>query len=216
VYVPPHFRVDDVAELHAAIRAFPLATLVTDGPNGLTANHVPMLLDADAGPHGALLAHVARANAQWRDLERGVETLAIFCGPNAYVTPSWYATKRETGAVVPTWNYIAVHAYGRPRTFDDPERLRTLVERLTAHHEAERAEPWAVGDAPPAYIAGQLRGIVGIELRIERLVGKWKLSQNRGEADRDGVADGLAASPAPRARAVAEAMRDRGTGRVHD
>src|SRR5262249_52931223 len=143
-------------------------------------------------PYGTLRGHVARANPQWRDVVAGSEALAIFLGPNAYVTPSYYATKRETGKVVPTWNYVAVHAYGRAEFFDDAERLRALVTELTRTHEGGRAAPWAVSDAPPDFVAGMLRSIVGIELKITRLEGKWKMSQNRPAVDRPGIVAGLA------------------------
>ena len=190
MYVPPAFREDRPEILHTAIRATGLAILVTTGPDGLIASHVPLLLDPDAGPHGTLHGHLARANPQARATG---EALAIFPGPDAYITPSWYATKQEDGKVVPTWNYVAVHATGPLDWFDEPGQLLDLVTRLTERHEAARAEPWAVADAPTDYVAGMLRGIVGFSIAIARLEGKWKMSQNRPPADRAGVVAGLSA-----------------------
>ena len=191
MYVPPLFKEDRIEVLHDAIRRARLATLVTLTGDGLIASHVPMLLDADPAPYGTLLGHVARPNAQARDVVAGVQALAIFHGPDAYITPSWYATKRENGKVVPTWNYVAIHAYGPVEFFDDRERLRAVVTRLTERFEAPRAEPWAVTDAPADFIDGMLKGIVGFALPIARLEGKWKMSQNRPPADRAGVVAGL-------------------------
>ena len=191
MYLPDAFRQDDPALLAAAIRGCGLGVLVTLGDDGLVASHVPMLLDPDPAPFGTLRGHLAAPNPQARGVEQGVAALAIFTGPDGYITPSWYETKRRTGAVVPTWNYIAVHAYGPIAFFADADRLRDIVTRLTERHEAARADPWAVTDAPPAFIDGMLRGIVGFEIPIARLEGKWKLSQNRPPADRAGVVAGL-------------------------
>ncbi|MHC2086960.1 FMN-binding negative transcriptional regulator [Methylobacterium sp. CM6244] len=191
MYEPPHFRSDDL-EAHAAlIRACPLGLLVSAGAGGLIANPVPFLLDREAGEAGTLRAHLARANPHWRDLDGLAECLVVFQGPDRYVTPSWYATKRETGKVVPTWNYATVQARGRPRVIEDEAWLRRQIDDLTRMREAGRAAPWSVADAPPAFTAAQIRGIVGIEIPIARLTGKWKVSQNRSEADRAGVAAGL-------------------------
>jgi transcriptional regulator len=192
MYLPTHFAEDRKDVLHAAMRAAGLATLVTQTEDGLIASHVPLLLDAEAGPYGTLVGHLARANPQATSAPIG-EALVIYTGPDAYITPSWYATKREHGRVVPTWNYVAIHAYGTLEIFDDAERLHALVSRLTAHKETPRAAPWAVTDAPARFIDGQLKGIVGFALPIARLQGKWKMSQNRSEDDRAGVAAGLAA-----------------------
>jgi transcriptional regulator len=191
MYNPPHFREDRVPVLHEAIRQAGLATLVTLGPDGLVASHIPLLLDPEPAPYGTLLGHLARGNPQERSRSDG-EALAIFLGPESYVTPSWYATKRATGKVVPSWNYVAIHAYGKLELFDDAERLLALVTRLTRRHEAGRAEPWEVSDAPDDYVRGMLRGIVGFAMPIARLEGKWKMSQNQSAADRAGVAQGLA------------------------
>jgi transcriptional regulator len=190
MYNPPHFKEDRVSVLHAAIRAAGLATLVTTGPDGLVAGHIPFLLDPEPAPFGTLHGHLARGNPQGHSDSDG-EALAIFLGPDAYVTPSYYATKRETGKVVPTWNYVAIHAYGTVEFFDDRERLRDVVTRLTQREETPRAEPWAVTDAPADFIDGMLQGIVGFALPITRLEGKWKMSQNRPAEDRAGVVTGL-------------------------
>ncbi len=190
MYQPPHFREDRIDVQHALIRAHPLGLLVTAGPGGLVANPIPFLLDADGEGNGTLLGHLARANGQLAELASGTECLVVFQGPQAYVTPSWYATKRDTGKVVPTWNYIMAQVRGRPRVIDDIGWLRAQVDRLTVAHEGARAAPWAVEDAPPAFVAGQLKGIVGVEIPIERIEAKWKMSQNRSEADRAGVASG--------------------------
>ena len=209
MYNPPAFREDRPEALHGILRAARLALLVSAAPDGGApeATHLPLLLDTAEGPHGTLYGHVARANPHWRALAAGGQARAIFPGPEAYVSPSLYASKAEHGKVVPTWNYIAVHAIGPVEVIEDAERLHALVSRLTDHHEAPRAAAWAVADAPDSFIAGQLKGIVGIVLRIETLIGKRKLSQNRSAADRAGVAEGLGASADPADRAVAGAMR---------
>jgi len=189
MYVPPLHKEDRIDVLHDAIRRTGLATLVTLTQDGLIASHVPMLLDADPAPYGTLVGHLARPNPQARGAIG--EALAIFQGPEAYVTPSWYETKRATGKVVPTWNYVTIHAYGTVEFFNDPERLRDVVTRLTDRQEAPRAEPWAVTDAPADFIDVMLKGIVGFTLPISRLEGKWKMSQNRPAEDRAGVVAGL-------------------------
>lgn len=191
MYVPPAFREDRIETLHAAIREAGLATLVSLGADGLVASHIPLLLDPGAGPRGTLYGHLARANPQAAGGAVDTPALAIFLGPDAYITPAWYETKRQTGKVVPTWNYVAIHAYGSLEFFDDSDRLLALVTRLTVRHETGRAEPWAVGDAPADFIRAQLEGIIGFALPIARIEGKWKMSQNRPAADRAGVAEGL-------------------------
>ena len=208
MYTPPHFAEDRPQVLQDFIGRNPLATLVTLSASGLIANHVPLLLDPDPAPHGKLIGHLARANNQWRDFDERVAALAIFTGPQGYVSPSWYATKAETGKVVPTWNYAAVHAYGVFRVIDDAGWLRSLVGRLTDRHEGTRSQPWKVEDAPESYIQSQLKGIVGIELTVKRIAGKWKLSQNRPAQDRLGTERGLGETGDAGDSALAEMMAD--------
>lgn len=208
MYTPPLFAETDVAVLQAVIAAAGLAMLVGDGDDGPVVDHLPLRLDPDRGPLGTLQGHFARANPQSRAVAEGRPVLAVFLGPDAYVSPSWYPSKAATGRVVPTWNYVAVHAAGRLRPVDDPDRLIALLTALTDRHEAGRPQPWAVGDAPADFVRAQLAGIVGFEIEIERLDGKRKLSQNRAPADHAGVVAALAASADPVERAVAAAMRD--------
>ena len=202
MYTPPAFREDDPAAIRQIMREARLATLVTATQEGLVATPLPLFLDESEGEHGTLYGHIAKANPQWR-LDPVGEALVIFQGPDAYVTPSWYAAKREHGKVVPTWNYAAVHAYGPAEFFQDEARLRDAVTRLTALHEQPRARPWAVTDAPEPFVAAQLRGIVGLRVPIARIEGKRKMSQNRSETDREGVAAGLADSERESDRQVA-------------
>ncbi|ESY91536.1 MULTISPECIES: FMN-binding negative transcriptional regulator [Mesorhizobium] len=201
MYTPPAFRDDDKDSLLATIRAARLANLVTATADGPLATPLPLFLDETEGEHGVIHGHLARANPQWRVPAIG-DGLAIFMGPDAYVTPAWYATKQETGKVVPTWNYAAVHAYGPVEFFEDADRLLEVVTRLTNLHEGARAAPWAVSDAPADFIQSQLRGIVGLRMPVVRLEGKRKMSQNRNASDRAGVASGLAASERPSDREV--------------
>ena len=193
MYRPSAFREDRLEVLHALIRAHPLAQLVTAGDAGLQANPLPMLVDPDASPNGMLRGHLARVNDQVAELRAGGQALVIFQGPQAYVSPSWYPSKAEHGKVVPTWNYVAVHAWGVPRVIDDPAWLRRLIEDLTVSQEQGRPNPWTVGDAPEEFIAAMVGAIVGVEIPIDRIEGKWKVSQNRFEPDRRGVADALRA-----------------------
>ena len=191
MYQPPHFREDRIDVQHALIRAHPLGLLVTAGPGGLMANPIPFLVDST---RNVLRAHLARANGQLAELGMVDECLVVFQGAQVYVTPSWYATKRETGKVVPTWNYAIVQVRGPARIIEDRDWLRRQVGQITDEQEAARAAPWAVDDAPDAYIDSQLKGIVGIEIEIETIDGKWKVSQNRSAADIAGVAAGLDAA----------------------
>jgi transcriptional regulator len=199
MYLPSHFDEQRPDVLHKLVHDHPLGLLITLADThtgaGLQANPVPFFLDADpAGGPGILRAHVARANPVWREARADVETLVVFQGAQAYISPNWYAAKAEHGKVVPTWNYVTVQARGSLRAVDDAQWLRAFVGRLTQHHEATQARPWAVTDAPPEYIDSMLRAIVGIEIVLSSLVGKWKVSQNRPVADRAGVVHGLHAS----------------------
>ncbi len=199
------FQVADAAAQQALVRAQPLATLVLAHAGALHANHIPLYLDAGRGPHGTLVGHVARANGVWALLPQAA--VAVFHGPQAYVSPNWYPSKALDGKQVPTWNYAAVHAHGTLTAVDDPVRLRAILHTLTEHHEAHRPAPWGIGDAPPDYIDKLLRAIVGIELAVERWEGIWKVSQNRTETDRAGVVDGLLAEGNPEAQAMAGLVR---------
>ncbi len=207
MYEPPLHRQDDLAAIHALIRAKPLGLLISHGTQGLIANAIPFLFDADVGRHGRLRCHVARANPQWRDLAPGVDVLVAFQGEDHYISPSWYETKRETGKVVPTWNYLMVQARGAPHVIENADWLQAQIEALTAAHEGGRAKPWAPSDAPADYIAQQKRAIVGIEITINALHGKWKTSQNRPPADRAGVVEGLSADGDADALAMAEVVK---------
>jgi transcriptional regulator len=193
MHVPPAFHEDDPETIRAIMRESLLCQFVTATSGGPIATPLPMILDADEGEHGTLYGHLAKPNPQWKEPAIG-DALAIFMGPDAYVTPNWYAAKREHGRVVPTWNYEAVQAFGPAEFFEDPDRLLDVVTRLTDRHEESRAERWRVSDAPPAFIQGQLRGIVGIRMPITRLLGKRKMSQNRSAEDRAGVTQGLTQS----------------------
>ena len=191
MYVPQHFEENSVPALHRTMREIGLATLVTIGAEGMIASHVPLLLDPEPTPYGTLTGHLARANPQWKEAASDVDALAIFLGPHAYVSPSWYPTKEESGKVVPTWNYVAIHAYGKLRMIDDAAWKLAHVTKLTRSREGERPNPWAVSDAPADFIRGMVNAIIGFELPIARLEGKWKMSQNRPAADQAGVVDAL-------------------------
>lgn len=207
MYQPPHFREDRLEVQHGLMRAHPLGLLITSGPGGLQANPIPFLVYADASTHGTLRAHLARGNPQWRELAAVEQCLVVFQGPQEYVSPSWYPTKRETGKVVPTWNYVTVHAWGRPQVIDDAAWLRRQLDDLTLLKEGVRPAPWTVDDAPAQYVMAQMKGIIGVELPIARIEGKWKVSQNRPEPDRAGVVAGLrqeGVAAAPMAALVAE------------
>ena len=189
MYTPKHFEEPRIEVMHELMRARPLATLVTLTPGGIDANHIPLHLIDQPAPFGTLRGHVARANTMWRDFSKDTEVLAIFHGPDSYITPSWYATKQETGKVVPTWNYAVVHAHGTLRIFDDAGWVRAQLEALTDHHEAGLDHPWSVADAPHDYIENLLAAIVGFEIVITRLSGKWKVSQNQPAQNQSGATD---------------------------
>jgi transcriptional regulator len=194
MYLPKHFEQHDREALIGLMRERPLATLITITPDGPSADLIPLEYIADEGEHGMLRGHVARANPLWQ--RAGTTALAVFTGPEAYISPGWYPSKKEHGKVVPTWNYTMVQAGGTLRAVDDAPWLHGLVQRLTNHHEASQAKPWHVSDAPDDYVQQMLRAIVGIEIPLTSLVGKWKVSQNRSTADREGTAQGLAAAHA--------------------
>ena len=207
MYIPKHFEEPRIEVMQALMRARPLATLATLSPHGLEANHIPLLLDAGSSPFGTLRGHVARANPLWREAAGGIEALAIFHGPDSYITPSWYATKRETGKAVPTWNYAVVHARGELRVIDDAAWLRGQLTALTACHEAAFPEPWSLADAPPDYIDKMIAAVVGIEIVIRRLDGKWKVSQNQPPQNRAGVVSGLTAQDSATATEMAALVK---------
>ena len=207
MYEPPLHRVEDLAALHNLIRSRVFGLLISNGAEGILANSVPFVLDTTVSKLGTLKVHLARANPQWRDLEARPDALIVFQGHDHYITPSWYATKRETGKVVPTWNYTMVQARGRARVMDEAW-LAQQVEELTRTLEQRRVEPWAVGDAPADFVAMQRRAIVGIEIEILDIKGKWKVSQNRNAADRAGVVSGLDALGDEDSRAMAGIVRE--------
>jgi transcriptional regulator len=209
LYQPPAFREERPEILHGLIRSARLATLVSNGPDGVPdVTHLPLLLVGEEGAAAEprIIGHVARGNPHWRRLAAVGRAVAVFHGVEAYVSPNWYASKAEHGKVVPTWNYEAVHAEGPVEIVEDAERLREFVSRLTEAREAAQPRPWSVSDAPASFVAGQLRGIVGMSMRVERLAGKRKLSQNRPPADRDGAIAGLGASGDARDRDAAAVM----------
>jgi transcriptional regulator len=203
MYVPELFRVEDVAQMHALMRARPFAALVSAGSSGLFASHLPTVLKDDER-YGVIECHLARANPHCRDLADGGEALMIFQGAEGYITPNWYPSKAEGGKVVPTWNFAAVHAYGRPEVINDADWLRHHVTELTTQHERDQPHPWAPSDAPASFIDAMLRGIVGFRFAITRLEGKWKMSQNRTPKDREGVVKGLALRDRGNDREIAE------------
>lgn len=204
-YLPPHFRVDDPNRIAAMIEANPLATLVAPGEDGLEAHHLPLFLDRRSEPYGALIGHVARNNALWSTSESR-DVLVIFKAADAYITPNWYPTKQETHEVVPTWNYVVVHAWGRLIVHDDAKWVRGAVGKLTQAMERMSTVPWKMGDAPQDYLRGMLGNIVGIEIPLRRIEGKWKASQNRSDADRNGAIEGLRARGSNGDDAMADVM----------
>ena len=191
MYIPKHFEERDIGVLHALVRAHPLGAWVTHVDDMLQVNHIPFLVDSTRGEHGTLVGHVARANAIWQSFSSDIESVVIFQGPQTYITPSWYASKREHGKVVPTWNYALVHAYGVPQAIEDKAWLLAHVTALSTFHESERTDPWSVFDAPADYIDTMLKSIVGIEIPITSIAGKWKTSQNKSRPDKLGTIAGL-------------------------
>jgi transcriptional regulator len=209
MYIPRANKEERVPVLHKLMEDQPFASLITMGSSGLFASHIPMVLEQN-GAMGQLRGHISRANTQWRDYTASVEALAIFSGPQHYITPSWYVEKQETGKVVPTWNYAVVHAYGHLKVIEDGEWLMSHLQRLTNVHEAESAIPWKISDAPADYIASQIKGIVGLEMDIARLEGKWKVSQNRSAEDRSGVVRGLSELNTTESQAMKVLIEERG------
>jgi transcriptional regulator len=207
MYIPSHHAEHDIATMHALIQSRPLGTWITQCNGELNANHIPFLLDTERGEFGTLQCHVARANPVWSSCSGTTESLIVFHGTDAYITPSWYPSKHAHGKAVPTWNYAAVHAYGTACIIEDKAWLLAHLNRLTDRHESTQAHPWKISDAPNEYIDRMLSAIVGIEIPIARLLGKWKTSQNRSEADRLGVAAGLIERGDEHSRAMAECVR---------
>ncbi len=207
MYIPEHFAETRPEVLHRVIREHPLGVLVTHGPDGLDANHLPFEIDPDQGPHGLLSAHVARANPVWQACPTGTPVMVVFRGAEAYISPNWYPSKHEAHRQVPTWNYEVVHAHGILTIRDDERFVRGIVARLTRRHEAAEPRPWKMGDAPPDFIDDMLRHIVGIEISITSLVGKLKLSQNKDARDRLGAVQALDARGS---HELAASMRDAG------
>ena len=207
MYIPAHFLIKNPQDIHTIIREHPLGALVTLGPDGLDANHIPFELDPSHGAHGLLTAHVARANPVWQQCQDGADVLVIFRGNESYISPNWYPSKHETHRQVPTWNYEVVHVHGRLTVMDEEKFVRGVVARLTREHEASEPRPWKMGDSPPEYIAQMLKAVVGIQVEIQRIEGKAKLSQNREARDRLNAADTLLAKGA---EALGKAMREAG------
>lgn len=209
MYEPQHFKIEDREELFAVIREHPLGILISSGADGLQANPVPFVLARDTAGKDVLRAHLARPNPQWRALADGATALVVFQGVGHYVSPSWYQTKRENGKVVPTWNYVHIQVRGRASVHDNADFLTGQIGALTAQHEGPRAEPWSVSDAPEPYVTAQMRGIVGIEIAIDEISGKFKLSQNRAAADFSGVVEGLSSEGDAVGPAMAALMREK-------
>lgn len=203
MYIPKQFEEPSIEVMHELIRAYPLATLVVHSPSGLNANHIPFYLSQSPTPYGTLQGHIARANPLLGDIAEGIEALAVFHGPDSYITPSWYATKKETGKVVPTWNYVVVHVYGILRVMDNASWLRAQLDALTDHNEASFAEQWTVADAPADHIEKIMAAIVGIEMVITKMLGKWKVSQNQPTKNQTGVISGLQESGLPESEVMA-------------
>ena len=210
MYIPSQFDESRPEILHALLRAHPLGTLVTLGTSGLNANHIPFEFDAQQGEHGTLRAHIARANPLWKDFSSEVEAMVVFQGAQTYISPGWYPTKEEDGRAVPTYNYMVVHAYGPLRVIDDAEWIRAQVQRLSERHETGQARPWKITDAPADYIDKLLKALIGIEIPVTKLAGKWKVSQNQPAANREGVVRGLREQGGDAALAMAAAVASHG------
>jgi transcriptional regulator len=207
MYNPAQFVENRTDVLHAFMREQPFAVLMSSGPNGLLATHAPILLDSDTRVGGVLRCHVARANPQWRELQSSPAALVIFSGPHHYISPSWYPSTEEHGRVVPTWNYVAVHVWGQAKIFEDPDLLIPYLRELTLAHETTMERSWSIDDAPPRFVDTMAKAVVGIEIPIERIAGKWKLGQNRTSEDRAGAIQGLEKLDTPQSREMAAAMK---------
>ena len=207
MYMPKYHALTDVGAMHTHIDHHPLGAWVCTLDNGLVANHIPFFLDKSCAPFGQLIGHVSRANPVWRQLAEGVTSVVMFMGPQAYITPVWYPGKRAHGKVVPTWNYVTVHAHGVMRAIEDPDWILSMLRRLTDAQESSRHNPWQVTDAPAMYVQQMLRAIVGIELTIDRLEGRLKVSQDEEPADRLGTVEGLMHEPDTQAQAIASLVR---------
>lgn len=206
MYNPAPFAEDRTSILHAFIRQHPLAALITSGPDGPEATHVPVMLHVE---EGVLRCHLARANPQWKAIQSSAPVLAVFQGPEHYISPSWYPSKAEHGKVVPTWNYVAVHVRGRGRIFEDRDDLLKHLQALTGQNESTFDTPWSIDDAPANYIEGLSHAIIGVEISIEAIEGKWKVSQNRPRRDREGIVEGLTALGSPRSLQMAQLVKER-------
>lgn len=207
MYMPKYHALTDVAAMQAHMEQHALGAWVCTGDDGLVANHIPFLLDRHSGRYGRLLGHVSRANPVWRQLTKGASSVVMFMGPQAYITPSWYPGKRMHGKVVPTWNYVTVHAHGVMRAVEDQVWILNMLKGLTNAQESSRHDPWQVSDAPSDYVQKKLRAIVGIELSIDRLEGRMKVSQDEDQADRQGTVDGLMQEPDTQAQVIANLVR---------
>ena len=207
MYIPKQHEEFDLSVLHALIRAHPLGTWVTQSDGELLANHIPFLIDPARGEHGTLVGHVARANPVWKSFSSTINSVVIFQGAESYITPSWYPSKHEHGKAVPTWNYAVVHGHGIPQAIEDRDWLLEHLTQLTNTHEAEQALPWKVSDAPQDFTERLMQAIVGIEIPIARLVGKWKVSQNRPEPDKIGVVAGLLSRGDSQSKTMASLVR---------
>jgi transcriptional regulator len=208
MYLPKHFEERDAGRLRSLIQQYPLGALVTATESGLDANHIPFLVADTASGAGTLHGHIARANPLWREVMPDAAALVIFQGPDSFISPSWYPSKRDNARVVPTWNYAVVHAHGVLRLVDDPAWVRSHVEALTREHEGKRDPPWAVTDAPADYVDRMVAAVIGIEISITRLVGKWKVSQNRSMSDRVGVVEALEREAVPSGTTIAALIRE--------
>ena len=207
MYNPPHFEQSHIPALHQIIQDARLMTLVTYGQGEIEASHLPIVFDSQDGPYGTIRGHLARAHPQWQNRADGVQALGIFTGADCYISPSWYPSKKAHGKVAPTWNYIAVHVYGEIEVFDDPSQVLAVVTDLTNRHEKDLPEPWRVSDAPDDYVQAMLKNIIGFRIRIARLQGKWKLSQNRSAEDQQGVITNLSAHPSQPEQGIGQAMQ---------